>query len=213
METTRGGQAHTKKRETKGAHTHSAPSGKPAIKSSSCITFSLACRSTAATKLNVDPLMALRRWPMRPILYSSTCQHTLRADAGKPHSDTCTRMSNAQARPIPQPLILASWCGRRARGGETLFGEIGPPPSCVDNCLEDRRSRMTLSKASARPCPSSAPAEGAANHGSISRKGNCCEKPKSSLFEVLFCVASTDFTQKTNYTQNRFLLGKKRVWV
>ena len=60
-------------------HTHTAyvPSGIPASKSSSRITFSFRCDSNAATKLKDDPLMASRRWPMRPILYSWTCQHTL----------------------------------------------------------------------------------------------------------------------------------------
>ena len=154
---------------------------------------------------------------MRPILYSSTCQHTLRADAGKPHSDASTRMSNAQARPIPQPLILASWCGRRARGGETLFGEIGPPPSCVDNCLEDRRSRMTLSKASARPCPSSAPAEGAANPGSISRRGNALKgsnRPFLGCFFPFFgfilqIIPKKQIIPKTGFSQEKKGLGYK----
>ena len=60
-------------------HTQTAyvPSGIPASKSSSCITFSFLCDSNAAIKLNDDPLMASRRWPRRPILYSSTCQYTL----------------------------------------------------------------------------------------------------------------------------------------
>ena len=67
-----------------------------------------------------------------------------------------------------------------------MFAEIGPPPACVDNSFEDRRFLMTLSKASPRPCPSSAPAEGAADPDSISRRGSCSEKLKSSLFAVLF---------------------------
>ena len=60
------GQAHTKMREVKDAHTAYVPSGIPASKSSSCITFSFLCDSNAAIKLNDDPLMASRRWPRRP---------------------------------------------------------------------------------------------------------------------------------------------------
>ena len=62
----------------KDARTHTGvPSGNAASKSSSCITLSFSCDLNAATKLNVDPFMAARRWHMSSILYSWTCQHTL----------------------------------------------------------------------------------------------------------------------------------------
>ena len=69
-----------------------------------------------------------------------------------------------------------------------MFAEIGPPPTCADDSFEDRRFLMTLSKASPRPCPSSAPAKGAADPDSISRRGNRSKKLKSSLFAVLLLL-------------------------
>ena len=168
--------------------THILPSPKSSSsKTSSSITFSFLCDSNAAIKLNDDPLMASRGWPRRPILYSSTCQYTLvgegrRREGTHRHMHAHVERSSETNLSTPHPRELV----RRGSGGETLCEEIGPSPGCVDNSFEDRRFLMTLSKASRRPCPSSAPAEGAANPGSISRRGNCSKKLKSSLFAVLF---------------------------
>ena len=65
-------------------HTQTAyvPSGIPASKSSSSITFSFLWDYNAAIKPNDDPLMASRRWTRRPILYSSNLSvHT--SEGGK----------------------------------------------------------------------------------------------------------------------------------
>jgi hypothetical protein len=207
-------------REVKDAHTHTAyvPSGTPTSRSSSRITFSFRCDSNAATKLNDDPLMASRRWPMRPILYSSTCQYTLvregrRREGTHRHMHAHVERSSETNPSTPHPHELV----RRGRGGETLFAEIGPPPTCVDNSFEGRRFLMTLSKASPRPCPSSAPAEGAADPGSISRRRNCSRKLKSSLFAVLFLFHSHIIPPnlhiippKTNYTPKPVSPKKKK---
>ena len=137
-------------------HTHSVPSGKPANKSSSRIAFSLACDFNAAAKLNVDPLMASRRWPMRRILYSWTYQHTLvrkgkRMERTHRHMHAhVERASETNPSSNQQHELVGSW-----GGGETLSAEIGPPPACgranawnahIDTC-------MRMSNAQARPIP------------------------------------------------------------
>ena len=176
-------------------HTHSVPSGKPANKSSSRIAFSLACDFNAATKLNVDPLMASRRWPMRRILYSWTYQHTL-VRKGKRMERTHRHMhahveraseTNPSSNQQHEHVLVG-----RGRGEETLSAAIGPPPGCVANPFEDRRSRMTLSKAPASSCRSAAPAEGAAPSVSISRTRNCS---RSEIIPFCGCPL-TDCTPK-----------------
>jgi hypothetical protein len=103
-------------------HTHTAyvPSGKPASNSSSRITFRCWCDSNAATKLNDDPLMALRRWPMRLILYSSTCQHTLvregscrRREATHRHMHAHVERSSETNPSTPHPRELVRAEGKR----------------------------------------------------------------------------------------------------
>ena len=79
-----------------------------------------------------------------------------------------------------------------------MFAKVGPPapPICVGNSFKDRRSRMTLSKAPARSCPSSAPAEGAVDPGpSISRRRNC-SRSWNQLFLRCFFVSFTHRTLK-----------------
>ena len=57
---------------------------------------------------------------MRRILYSWTYQHTLVRKGKRMGIDTCMRMPNAQARPIPHPTNNTNMCWWDAEGERRL---------------------------------------------------------------------------------------------